>query len=233
MLLYWTQFTYGTVDVAAFAELAGRSAALAAVAAAVVVVASVVLAYATRVVRRAWVTALTGAAGTGYAVPGAVIAVGVFALGSAINGLAHATGLVPVGTLLLGGSVVALVWAYAVRFLAVGLQPVQAGFTRQGERLDQAARTLGAGPWRTLTQVHVPLLRGTLAGAATLAFVDVLKELPLTLILRPFDFETLATHTYQLASEEQVMASAPGALLLVMFGLVAVAVAQRGLVEEP
>ena len=233
MLGYWTQFTWTSVDWGAFAELAGRSLGLAGGAALIVITASVTLAYATRVARHRWLKLLSGAAGTGYAVPGAVIAVGVFALGATFNGLAQRTGLVSAQTLLMGGSVGALLWAYAVRFLAVGLQPVQAGFTRQGAGLDQAARTLGAGPWRTLTTVHLPLLRGTLLGAATLAFVDVLKELPLTLILRPFDFETLATHTYQLASEEQVMASAPGALLLVAFGLVAVAVAQRGLLEDP
>jgi iron(III) transport system permease protein len=227
MLLWWTVDAWATADLDTFAVLAGRSAGLAAVAAAVVVGGSVLLAYATRIARAAWLTSLTSAAGTGYAVPGAVIAVGVFALGSAIDGL-----VAPAGQLWLAGSVGALVWAYGVRFLAVGLQPIQAGFTRLGERYDHAARTLGAGPLRTLTSVHAPLLRGTLVGAATLVFVDVLKELPLTLILRPFDFETLATHTYQLASEEQVIEAAPSALLLVAFGLVAVAVAQRGLTED-
>ena len=232
MLVRWTARTADQIDLAAFARLAGRSAALAAAAAAVVVASGLFLAYARRVKRAAWMGSLTGLAGAGYAVPGAVIAVGVFALGATLDGAARSAGLLSVGQMLLGGSVVALVWAYGVRFLAVGLQPIDAGFTRQGPTLDEAARTLGAGPLRALVTVHAPLLRGALAGAATLAFVDVLKELPLTLILRPFDFATLATHTYELASEEMVPASAPSALLLVVFGLIAVAVAQRGLLSE-
>lgn len=232
MLVRWTARTAHQVDAAAFVLLAGRSAALAAVAAAVVVVCGVFFAYARRVKRTPWMASLMGLAGAGYAVPGAVIAVGVFALGAVLDAGARSAGLVQAGQLLLGGSLTALVWAYGVRFLAVGLQPVDAGFTRQGPSLDEAARTLGAGPLRTLLTVHLPLLKGAVAGAATLAFVDVLKELPLTLILRPFDFATLATHTYELASEEMVPASAPSALVLVAFGLVAVAVAQRGLLAD-
>ena len=231
MLACWTISTHDTLVVSEFVALTARSVGLAATAAIVVVVGGVTLAYARRVKRTPWLAGITGLAGAGYAVPGAVIAVGVFALGAVLDGFAHRSGLVPVGTLFVGGSVGALIWAYGVRFLAVGLQPIDAGFARQGPVLDEAARTLGAGPLRTLLTVHAPLLRGSLAGAATLAFVDVLKELPLTLILRPFDFATLATHTYELASEEMVPASAPGALLLVGFGLVAVAVAQRGLLS--
>ena len=232
MLVRWTARTAHQVDPVAFVLLAGRSAALAAVAAVVVVVCGVFFAYARRVKRTPWMVSVTGLAGAGYAVPGAVIAVGVFALGAVLDAGARSAGLVQAGQLLLGGSLTALVWAYGVRFLAVGLQPVDAGFTRQGPSLDEAARTLGAGPLRTLLTVHLPLLKGAVAGAATLAFVDVLKELPLTLILRPFDFATLATHTYELASEEMVPASAPSALVLVAFGLVAVAVAQRGLLAD-
>ncbi|MEO0600901.1 MAG: hypothetical protein AAF211_05665 [Myxococcota bacterium] len=233
MLVRWTWLTLDQVELGTFFVLTARSAGLAATAAVLVVGSGLLVAYAKRVLDRPWSTVLTDLAGTGYAVPGAVIAVGVFALGAAIDGLAHAGGWVPVDQLLLGGSTVALVWAYGVRFLAVGLQPIEAGFARQGPNLDRASRTLGAGPLRTLLTVHAPLMRGTLAGAATLAFVDVLKELPLTLILRPFDFATLATHTYELASEEMVAASAPSALLLVSFGLVAVAVAHRGLLASP
>jgi iron(III) transport system permease protein len=232
MLLRWTARTADQVDLSAFVLLAGRSAALAAAAAVVVVLCGLFFAYARRVKRTVWMASLTGLAGAGYAVPGAVIAVGVFALGAVLDAGARTVGLAGAGQLLLGGSVTALVWAYGVRFLAVGLQPVDAGFVRQGPSLDEAARTLGSGPLRTLLTVHVPLLKGALAGAATLAFVDVLKELPLTLILRPFDFATLATHTYELASEEMVPASAPSALVLVAFGLVAVAVAQRGLLTD-
>ena len=230
MLGWWSWQVRADIDLAAFGLLSLRSGALAALAAGLVVGLSLLVAYARRVVPA--LTPLTGLTGTGYAVPGAVIALGVFAASALVDDGAHLLGWVPARELFLQGTLTALVWAYVVRFLAVGLQPIEAGFVRQGPSVDHAARMLGAGPLRTLTTVHVPLLRGALAGAATLAFVDMLKELPLTLILRPFDFDTLATHTYNLASEEMVPASAPGAMLLVAFGLLAVAIAQRGLLRE-
>jgi iron(III) transport system permease protein len=129
--------------------------------------------------------------------------------------------------LLLSGTLVALIFAYVVRFMAVGLTPVESGFTRICGNLDDAARTLGAGPWRTLRSVALPLLRGTLLAALILVFVDTLKELPLTLILRPFNFDTLATTAFQLARDEQIAESAPAALLIVATSIVPIILLSR------
>ncbi len=232
MLLWWAGFTWSKVVGAEFFSLAMRSGFLAFGGACAVVSFALLLAYAPRIRSRPWVRAVVNAAGSGYAVPGAVIAVGVTALAAIIDDAAFERGWLAQGGVFLGGTAIALVWAYSVRFLAVGLHPLDAAFTRQGSSLDEASRSLGVSPSMTLVRVHVPVLRGAVAGAATLAFVDIMKELPLTLILRPFDFDTLATHTYQLASEEQVPESAPSALILVALGLVAVWVANRSLSGE-
>jgi iron(III) transport system permease protein len=109
---------------------------------------------------------------------------------------------------------------------------VEAGFTRVGENYAAASRVLGAPPLRTLFRVELPLLRRALLAAGTLVFIDVLKELPLTLILRPFNFDTLATRAFQLASDEQVAQSAPAALLVIATAAVLVGVLHRAFEEE-
>src|SRR5690606_32177397 len=115
---------------------------------------------------------------------------------------------------LVTGSVTALVFGYIVRFMAVGYLSVESGFSRVGPSLQAASRVLGAAPLRTLLRVELPLLRRALFAAVTLVFIDVLKELPLTLILRPFNFDALATRAFQLASDEQVAQSGPAALFV-------------------
>ncbi len=157
----------------------------------------------------------------GYSIPGAVIAVGILIpfiqVDRWIDGLAGRMLGISTG-LLLTGTLVALLYAYVVRFLAVALNPVESGFKRLCGNLDEMSRSLGASPTRTLWRVNLPLLRGTLLSAGLLVFVDVLKELPLTLILRPFDFDTLATKAFQLASDEMVAQSAHPALLIILAG---------------
>ena len=114
--------------------------------------------------------------------------------------------------MLFTGTIAALVFACVARFLTVAYNACHGGLEKISQRLDDVAHTLNAGPSRTLREVHVPLLRGAVASAAVLVFIDALKELPATLILRPFNFETLATRTYQLASDERLAeASTAGA----------------------
>jgi iron(III) transport system permease protein len=149
----------------------------------------------------------------GYAFPSALVAVGVGAL---LSFLATWPGL---GFLALSASATGLVFAYFVRFLAVGLQPVDAGFQRLTPSLHEAARTLGCGPWRAFRQVDLPLIWPSLLAAATLAFIDIFKELTLTLVLRPFNYETLATRIYRLTDESRIPEAATPALLLILLSL--------------
>ena len=123
---------------------------------------------------------------------------------------------------MLSGSVFALTLAYVIRFLAVALGGVEAGFERISPNLDAAARALGETALSALRRVHLPLLLPALGAAGLLVFVDTMKELPATLLLRPFDFETLATQVYGFASLEQVEMGAASALAIVATGLIPV-----------
>ena len=210
-----------------FVGLAMNSFLLAAGASLICVIVAVVIAYAARLDRSPVTRTASKLALLGYSIPGAVVAVGVLvavlAVGRMVEGGA---------ALLVTGSVIALMFGYTVRFMAVGYLSVEAGFTRIGENMSAASRVLGAKPMRTLLRVELPLLRRSLIAAGTLVFIDVLKELPLTLILRPFNFDTLATRSYQLAADEQLAHSAPAALLVILTASIVVGVLHRTFEEE-
>ncbi len=158
--------------------------------------------------------------GIGYVVPGAVIAIGVMALA---GWLTDNTGVVLIGTIGL------MVYAFTVRFLALANQPLQAGLKQQPRAMDEAARLLGASAWSTFRRVNLPLLRPALVAAALLVMMEVVKELPLTLILRPFNFDTLSTKVFELARIEQWQDAGLPALLIVLCGLVPVLALDRTL----
>ena len=207
------------------ATLAGNSFSIAALTALLAVALALAMAYAARLTRNPMVGFANRAAGLGYAVPGAVIAVGVLVpLGQFDNALVGwleqrfgwKSGL------LLTGTVAALVYAYLVRLLAVALQTTNAGLAKITPSMEHAARSLGASPARTLARVHVPLLAPSLATAALLVFLDVLKELPATLALRPFNFDTLAIEAYNLARDERLAEAALPSLAIVAAGLLPV-----------
>ena len=227
-LVLWTlQLGAAAADRELFV-LARNSFLLALGAAALCVVVAAVLVYAARLDRSAVTRSAGKIALLGYSVPGAVIAVGVLVTVLAVGRM---TGIS--GTALVTGSVAALVFGYLVRFMAVAFLSVEAGFTRLGPGLQEAARMLGSSPLGTLLRVELPLLRRALLAAATLVFVDVLKELPLTLILRPFNFDTLATRSFQLASDEQLAHSAPAALVVIVTATIVVALLQTMFEEDP
>jgi iron(III) transport system permease protein len=205
-----------------FLRLARNSFALASGAALLCVGVAVVLAYAGRLDRTPLTASAAKLAMLGYSVPGAVVAVGVL-----VTALALDRTLTGGAALVLTGGLGVLMFAYVVRFMAVGYLSVEAGFTRIGSNLGAASRTLGSSPLRTLARIELPLLRRALLAAGVLVFVDVLKELPLTLILRPFNFDTLATRAFELASIEQVAQSAPAALLVIGTAAVVVAALHR------
>jgi len=171
-------------------------------------------------------------AGLGYAVPGSVIAVGTLVpfgfLDNALDSWLRARFGISSG-LLLSGTMVALVFSYLVRFLAVGQSAVESGLARLKPSLFSAARTLGCSPGAAIRRVEAPLARGALLTAAVLIFVDTMKELPATLIVRPFDLDTLAVRVHNLASDERLAEASTAALLIVAVGLVPVAVLVRAM----
>ena len=213
-----------------YLAFAGNSLRLASAAAAVTTALGLVLAYGVRLSRRPGMRGMAEAATVGYAVPGAVLAIGFLypfgAFDNAVDALSRALFGASTG-LLLSGTLAGLVLGYSARFLSLSYRTLDAGLERITPSMDGASRTLGSGPGAALRRVHLPLVRPSLLVAALLVFVDTMKELPLTLLMRPFDYETLATFVYQLASDELLEECALGALTIVAAGVLPVAVISR------
>ena len=206
----------------AFGHWLTNSIVAGALTAGLAVVLAVLVAYAGRLHPTRTVRTAGNLVGLGYAVPGSVIAVGILVpLAWADNALdAWMRAHVGISTgLLMTGSLLALVYAYLVRFLAVAFHGIDAGLTRITPAMDLSARSLGATPGETLMRVHVPLLSRSALAAAVLVFVDTVKELPATLVLRPFNFDTLAVAAHNFARDERLAEAALPALAIVLVGL--------------
>jgi len=210
-----------------FIGLATNSLLLAAIAAVCAVGLALLLSYGVRLQRNRGTRLAARIASMGYAVPGSVIAVGILIpLGWADQGinafLERRFGFMP--GLLLTGTIVALVYAYVVRFLAVAYSALEASLEKVTPSMDAAARTLGKTAGATLRRVHTPIMRSSLLAAGILVFVDVMKELPATVILRPFNFDTLAIRAHELASDERLAQASTSALAIVVVGVIPVIV---------
>ncbi|MCC6734700.1 MAG: iron ABC transporter permease [Bauldia sp.] len=205
---------------------------LAAIATVIVTALGLFLGYAARVLRRRAGTITLRLATIGYALPGTVLAVGLLVpIASLDNQIARAMQSlfgVSVGLVLLGSGA-ALVFAYVLRFLPIAAGNAEAGLAKVSPSLDMAARSLGAGPAETARRIHMPILRPALAAGALIVFVDCMKELPATLLLRPFNFETLSTQLYGEAVRGTYEVAAVSALAIVLVGLVPVILLARTL----
>jgi iron(III) transport system permease protein len=173
--------------------------------------------------------AATSLIGLGYAVPGAVVVVGLLL---PVSWLQQRWPQTQVGYWLTA-TVAGLIWAYLVRFCAVALQSIQSGYARIPQSLDDASHMLGISGLKLLSQVHTPLLKRSIFAAALLVFVDVMKELPATLVLRPFNTDTLAVMAYQLARDERLGEAALPSLALVAVGLLPVVLLSRAMRKKP
>jgi len=213
-----------------FKSYALNSLTLSAGAALVALLVALFIAYARRLREGRVLRVATRAASLGYAVPGAVLAVGILipfaTFDNALDAFMRNWFGVSSG-LLLSGTVVAVMFAYVVRFLAVAVGQVESSLEKISPSVDMAARTLGFRAGQTLIRYHLPLIRGGLLTAVMVVFVDCMKELPATLLLRPFNFETLATYVYRFASDEMLGEAALGSLTIVAVGLLPVAFLSR------
>lgn len=231
--LAWLAVTAGDpLDPERFLPFAVNSMTLAAVTSVIAVAIAAVMAWAARMHPSPLRAAANRVAALGYALPGSVIAVGTLVPFGVFDNALDAwmrerfgisTGLV------LSGTMAALVFAYLVRFLAVALSAVESGLARLKPSLSAAARVLGRTPGQAVREVELPLARGALLTAAVLVFVDTMKELPATLIVRPFDFDTLAVRIYNLASDERLAEASTAALLIVAVGLLPVIALTRAM----
>lgn len=224
LLVYATRFYEESLS-ANFLLYARNSLILSSLSATLAALLGLFLAYGVRLSGNRVVLAAARFASIGYAIPGAVLAVGVIIplsrADTALNHLTESIFGIPTG-LLFSGTIIAITYGYLVRFLALSYGTAESGLSKITSNMDGAARTLGLSPTRTLFRVHLPLLKGSILTAAILVFVDTMKELPMTLILRPFNYGTLATHVHQFASDELLEESALGALAIVVTGILPV-----------
>lgn len=231
-LIKWAWLTYGKVVNDQFLNMMWNSIMLASSAALIATLLALFMAYGKRRISNPFTRVAVNLSGMGYAIPGTVIAVGVmlpFAwLDRLIDGFFrthfdYSTGL------LLSGTLAAVMFAYIARFLAVSLKTVDAGLAKIKPSMDEAGRSIGLKPATLIRKVHMPMMRGSLLTAVLLVFVDVLKELPATLILRPFNFNTLAIRAYELANEERLADAACPSLAIVLVAIIPVIYLSRSI----
>jgi len=208
-----------------FWSLTNHSFLLAIATAVIATLISLIMAYGQRLYPSLAMRSGIRIAAMGYAIPGSVIAVGILiplgGFDNALDRFMQNTFNISTG-LLLSGTVASLIFAYLVRFLAVAFSSVESSLNQITPNLDDAARSLGSGVTSTLVKVHAPLMSGGLLTAAMLVFVDVMKELPATLVIRPFNFDTLAIRVYQYASDERLIEASAPALAIVLVGIIPV-----------
>ena len=225
---YLLQLTLNNLDSLSdgdFTDLAQHSFILAGITAIAAMIISLLMAYGQRLESNWFMKTAVRIAAMGYAIPGSVIAVGVLIpvarLDNAIDSWMQSAFNISTG-LLLSGTIASLIFAYLVRFLAVAFGSVESSLNKISPNLDDASRSLGHSPTSTLWKVHTPLMTGGLITSAMLVFVDVMKELPATLVIRPFNFDTLGIRVYQYASDERLAEASAPALAIVLVGIIPV-----------
>lgn len=222
-LLHWGLLTYQKILNLRFLELVINSTGIALISSACIVIIAVVIANTVRLNDHLFSKLYSKVAIMGYSIPGAVIAVGVIVF---FIGLDHR--LYPIykllnentGRLVLSTSIVMLIFAYLIRFLSIGYNSIEAGFEKVGTQFSEASRMLGKNSIQTFFQVDLKMIKSAILGGFMLVFVDILKELPLTLILRPFNFDTLATKAYEYAADEMIHESAIASLLIILVSVI-------------
>lgn len=221
VLIYWSIFDASFI-IRDFFMLAWNSFYLAISASLIAVILALIMAYTKRIYNIKIIKAAVTISSLGYALPGTIIAIGIIIplawFDHLIIDFFNNTFNINLG-LLFSGSLFALLFAYTVRFLAIAIGPIQSGLDKIKPNIDNAAKSLGSNGFEILKKIHVPLMKSSFLTALLIVFVDVLKELPATLILRPFNFNTLAVHAFELASDERLKDAAPASLMIVCVSL--------------
>ncbi|MDH5184684.1 MAG: iron ABC transporter permease [Gammaproteobacteria bacterium] len=231
-LMYWSIETAGEMIDSSFFSLIFNSLMLAGSAAVIALLIALLMAYGKRLRGNVAMNTAVRIAAMGYAVPGTVLAVGVMIPFAWFDNVLDAWMREQFGIstgLLLSGTIVGLLFAYSVRFLSVSVQTVEAGLGKIKLSMDDAGRSLGYSPMQVLRHIHLPMMRSSLLTALLMVFVDVLKELPATLMLRPFNFNTLAVRAYELAGDERLADAASAAIAIVLVGIIPVIMLSRSI----
>lgn len=233
-LLDWVILTFGKVPMEEVLTYTKNSIIVAGTAATLIILFSLVIGNFSRITKHKYAKVLPKLTILGYSIPGAVIAVAVVTTFIAIDRY-----LAPVyiwlgldSELILSVSLVMLISAYIIRFFAIGYNSIESGYTKIGTDFRDASRMLGVSSFRTFFKIDLPMMKGAIFSGFILTFVDILKEIPLTLILRPFNYDTLATKAFQYASDEQIMEASQASLLIVGVSAIAIFVFNKLLGEE-
>ncbi|MGM8214887.1 ABC transporter permease [Bacillaceae bacterium W0354] len=233
-LIYWATLTYELFLKTETLEVINNTVFVALIAAIIITIAAIIISNFSRINRGIIAKVFPRITIIGYSIPGAVIAVGVvtlfIALDRGVNNIYELFDKSP--TFVLSTSVYMLIFAYFIRYLAVGYNSVESGFERVGTKFTEASRMLGNNITKSFFKVDLKLIRGAIFGGFILAFVDIMKELPLTLILRPFNFETLATKAFQYASNEMIHQAAIPSILIILISASAIYVFHHVLERE-
>ena len=227
-LIAWAILTFDKIWDASFFTLINQTVYVAVIATVMILILSVVVANITRS-HSTFSFILSKCVTTGYSIPGPIIAIGVLAIFIALDGV-----LAPVysnmglgeAPLILSLSLIMLIVGYFIRFMATGFNAVEIGFEKVGTKYMEASRMLGLGVTKTFFKVDLPLIKGSIISGFVLTFVEICKELPLALLLRPFNFETLATKTYQYANDEQIHEASISSLLIIAISILSVMIIQ-------
>lgn len=234
-LIDWMILTIGTIPMGEFLTYVKNSVLVAGISATAIIVFALIVGNFSRLVHGKIAKLLPKLTILGYSIPGAVIAVAVVTAFIALDRF-----LVPMyrligteTTLVLSVSLVMLISAYIIRFFAIGYNSIESGYDKIGTDFRDASRLLGVGLTKTFFKVDVPMLKGAIISGFILVFIDILKEIPLTLILRPFNFDTLSTKAFQYASDEKIMEASQASLLIVGISALAIVVFYKFLEKEP
>jgi iron(III) transport system permease protein len=234
-LIDWMILTFGTIPMDEFLTYVKNSVLVAGISATAIIIFALIVGNFSRLVQGKVAKLLPKLSILGYSIPGAVIAVAVvtafIALDRFLVPLYQMIGITT--TLVLSVSLIMLISAYIIRFFAIGYNSIESGYDKIGTDFRDASRLLGVGVTKTFFKVDVPMLKGAIISGFILVFIDILKEIPLTLILRPFNFDTLSTKAFQYASDEKIMEASQASLLIVGISALAIVVFYKFLEKEP
>lgn len=234
-LLYWASVTYKEVFSSEFIMIAFQSFGIAVLSAIYTIFFALFLIFFSKWNRLSWIKSIAKTAILGYAIPGAVIAVGVLiptiSIDKCLVTLMKNIFDVKIG-FIINGTIMALVYAYLVRFLAVAYNPIESNSLKFGKSLSEASKLLGSGTFKTFIKIEFPLLKTAILSAFILVFVDVMKELPLTLILKPYHINTLAVKAYEYAGDELIAEASLPSLCIILTGIIPILFLNRLIAKE-
>jgi len=224
-LIYWSMLTYDKILNAKFLVLMANTLGVSLISAGLIVIVALVIANYCRINGNVQAKIYSKVTAIGYSIPGAVIAIAIIAFFIKLdNNLYRLYQLLnpETGKLILSTSIVMLIFAYVIRFLAIGFNSIESGFERNGTSFFEASRTLGMNITETFFKVDLPMIRPAVISGFLLVFVDILKELPLTLLLRPFNFDTLATKAFEYANDEMIHEAGIASLIIIGISILAI-----------